>query len=117
MSARYAAAAVRTVAGAPDDVLRRAAAVAVALGGKVRGTDVAAGTVTMNFNKKVGARHLQNRVDVALTVGAGADGTEVRGSAVPVDPLGRPIPFGVLGEPAREVLEAVLDALESQSAV
>ncbi|MDA3023115.1 MAG: hypothetical protein DWG77_05495 [Chloroflexi bacterium] len=113
MSDRYAAAAVRTVAGAPDDVLRRSAVVAVALGGKVKGTDVEAGTVMMNFNKKVGARYLQNRVDVVLTFGAGASGTEVSGTAVPVDPLGRPVPFGVPGEPAREVLEAVLDALGS----
>lgn len=111
MAGRYAAAANRMVAGTPEEVLRRAATVGSALGGKVRGTDAAAGTVTMNFNKKVGTRYLQNRVDVVLTVVAGADGTEVRGDAVPVDPLGRPVPFGVRGEPAREVLEAVLDGL------
>ena len=116
MSTRYAAAAVRTVPGEPGEVLRRAAAVGPALGGKLKGSDAAAGTVTFNFNKKVGARYLQNRVDVVLTVVTGAGGTEVRGSAVPVDPLGRPIAFGVRGEPAREVLEAVLDALEAAAA-
>lgn len=116
MSTRYAAAAVRSVEGAPEDVLRRAAAVGPALGGKVRASDPAAGTVTFNFNKKVGTQYLQNRVDVVLTIVAAAGGTEVHGSAVPVDPLGRPVPFGVRGEPAREVLEAVLAALEASAA-
>jgi hypothetical protein len=116
MSTRYGATAVRTVAGEPGEVLRRAAAVGPALGGKLKASDAAAGTVTFNFNKKVGARYLQNRVDVVVTVVADTDGAEVRGSAVPVDPLGRPIAFGVRGEPAREVLEAVLNALEAAAA-
>jgi hypothetical protein len=112
MSTRFTATAVRSVPGGTEDVLRRAATVGPGLGGKVKGVDAATGTVTLNFNKKVGTRYLQNLVDVVLTVAAAAGGTEVRATAVPVDPLGRPVPFGVRGEPAKEVLEAVLAALE-----
>lgn len=117
---RYEARAERLVVGASTDVAARGAAVVAALGGKALpardgedGGDAAI-EVRGNFNKKVGSRYLQNRIEVVLAVaGDPADPatTRVRGRAWPVDPLGRPLAFGVLGDPAAEVLGAVLDAL------
>jgi hypothetical protein len=107
---RYAAAFERSYPSDPDTTLEVAAAVISGLGGKV--SREAAGALTANFNKKVGKRYLQNRIHVDLRVQSAADGgCVVAASAHPVDPLGRPLGFGVIGEPAREVLDAVRDAL------
>jgi hypothetical protein len=112
--ARYEARSVRAFPGDVETVRALAERVLGALGGKVRsasdGTALAA-----NFNKKVGKRYLQNRIDVELRVEPDPDapGTAlVHGLARPVDPLGRPLAFGVLGDPGAVVLGDVLDAIE-----
>lgn len=116
---RYEADTEQVVAGAPTDVAARAAAVMAALGAKVRpvasGGDTGTREVGANFNKKVGSRYLQNRVEVLLrlhSVDADPSRTRVLARAWPVDPVGRPLGFGVLGQPAADVLGEVMGALE-----
>lgn len=112
--ARYEARATRSIGTDPEAARTLAGTVLGGLGGKVRASGVD-GTLAANFNKKVGKRYLQNRVDVELLIEPDPDvpgSSRVHGVARPVDPLGRPLAFGVLGEPGAVVLGEVLDTLE-----
>lgn len=89
------------------DLLAIAGALVGELGGKRPRKPPGDGAVHAEFNKAVGREVFGNRVQ--LIVRAADDGAG-RGAlsleAYPVDPLGRPLAFGVVGDPARRVADA-----------
>lgn len=104
---------------------RPAAEVAVAsaevmkeLEGKLaKGSDPAAGRVEAAFNKSVGGKAFGNRVQLLVQVTSQGDGgCAMALEAYPVDPLGKKLLFGVLGDPARLVVNAFTARLDARLA-
>lgn len=103
----YARAAAEA-AGAAAEVLKQ-------IQGKLgKGTDPARGRVEATFNKSVAGKPFGNRVTVVVQVAAEGDGCALSLEAFPVDPLGKKLLFGVVGEPARLVLDAFTSRLEAR---
>lgn len=86
-----------------------------AIDGKLgKATDPARGHVEATFNKSVAGKAFLNRVHVVVQVtGEGAD-CALALEAFPVDPLGRKLLFGVLGDPARLVADAFAAQLDGR---
>jgi hypothetical protein len=104
----------RQYPGTPADVATAAAEVAVELGGKP-GKKVAAGVVDVTFNKGVGGKALLNRVQVVVRFAEEGPGkSSAAADAFPVDPVGQKLLFGVMGEPARLVVNAFWTALDAR---
>ena len=103
----------KTYNQAATDVVKSAEAVITQLGGKPsKKNKPAEGRLEANFNKKVGGKPLNNRVQLEVTVTSqSADQCDVSIEAYPVDPLGNKLAFGVQGQPGRVVLDAFLSAL------
>ncbi len=98
------------------EVLAAAAEVVKAIEGKLaKGNDPASGRVEANFNKSVAGKAFGNRVQLIVQVADQAGGgCALALEAYPVDPLGKKLLFGVLGEPARLVASAFTARLEAR---
>jgi hypothetical protein len=78
-------------------------------------SDPARGRVEANFNKAVGGKAFGNRVQlIAQVTGQGEAECTLALAAYPVDPLGKKLLFGVLGDPARLVASAFVARLEER---
>jgi len=98
------------------EVLAAADAILDQLGAK-RSTKppVVEGQLQAEFNKQVGGRAFTNRVQLTLrVVDGGSDRCTATVDAYPIDPLGKPLRFGVLGQPARLVTTAFWERLEAR---
>jgi hypothetical protein len=88
------------------------------LGGKQsKKSKSAEGRLDANFNKKIGGKPINNRVQ--LEVNIKPQSTEqcmVSIIAYPVDPLGNKLGFGVQGDPGRVVVDTFLKNLTTQTA-
>lgn len=70
------------------------------------------GRLDANFNKKIGSKPLNNRIQLEVSVTSQApEQCTVSVVAYPVDPVGQKLMFGVQGQPARLVLDAFLERL------
>ena len=98
------------------EVLAVAGELITQLGGKRPKKDPGvAGQVQADFNKEVGGKPFGNRVQLIVrVVDDGPGGCTASVEAYPVDPLGKPLLFGVVGEPARLVTRAFWDRLEAR---
>lgn len=100
------------------EVVAAAAEVVKEIEGKLaKGADPASGRFEANFNKSVAGKSFINRVQLVVQAReqAGA-GCALDLEAYPVDPLGKKLLFGVLGEPARLVVNAFTSRLEARLA-
>jgi hypothetical protein len=98
------------------EVVAAAAEVMTEIEGKLaKGSDPAKGRVEANFNKSVAGKSFGNRVQLIVQV-SGQTGAEcaLALEAYPVDPLGKKLLFGVMGEPARLVVNAFTARLEAR---
>ncbi len=97
------------------EVASAAAEVVKEIEGKLaKGSDPAQGRVEANFNKSVAGKSFGNRVQLVVVVtGAGNESTLAL-EAYPVDPLGKKLLFGVLGDPARLVVSAFSSRLDKR---
>jgi hypothetical protein len=95
------------------EVIKSAEAAISQLGGKPsKKNKPAEGRLEANFNKKVGSKPINNRVQLEVTVASqSAEQSSVSIEAYPVDPLGNKLAFGVQGQPGRVVIDAFLNAL------
>ena len=86
------------------------------LGGKRPKKDPGvAGQVQADFNKEVGGTSFGNRVHLIIhVVGGDPDRCTTSVEAYPIDPLGKPLLFGVVGEPARLVTRVFWERLEAR---
>ncbi len=98
------------------EVLTVAGEVVTQLGGKRPRKDPGVeGQIQADFNKEVGGHSFGNRVQLIIrVVGDGADRCTASVEAYPVDPLGKRLLFGVLGEPARLVTRTFWERLEAR---
>lgn len=64
------------------------------LEGKVLKQDSAAGTIEAKFDKKILGKVLGDRTQFEIQVLAGGDGTTVKATGYPIDPVGRKLMFG-----------------------
>jgi hypothetical protein len=104
----------RQYAGTAADVRAAAGDAAVALGGKPA-KKAAEGVVDVTFNKAVGSKVLQNRVQLVVRFAEAGPGLcSAAADAFPVDPVGQKLLFGVLGEPARVAVNALWAALDAK---
>jgi hypothetical protein len=99
------------------DLLALAGAIVTELGGKPPKKPAAAGELRAEFNKSVGGTAFGNRVQ--LIVRASDDPQRAGGGALtveayPIDPLGKPLLFGVISEPARLVTGALWTRLAAR---
>ena len=98
------------------EVLALAGELVTQLGGKRPRKDPGVeGQVQADFNKEVGGKSFVNRVQLIIrVVGDGPDLCTASVEAYPVDPLGKRLLFGVMGEPARLVTSAFWERLEAR---
>ncbi len=98
------------------EVAAAAAEVMKEIDGKLaRGSDPATGRLEANFNKSVAGKAFGNRVQLVVQVtGQAGPGCTLALEAFPVDPLGKKLLFGVLGDPARLVVNAFTSRLEAR---
>jgi hypothetical protein len=98
------------------EVASAAADVVKEIEGKLaKGSDPAKGRVEANFNKSVAGKSFGNRVQlVVLVTGAAGNECTLALEAYPVDPLGKKLLFGVLGDPARLVVSAFTARLDKR---
>ncbi len=64
------------------------------LEGKMLSGDEAAGTIKVNFNKKILGKVLGDRTQFEIEINDGGDGSEVKVLGYPIDPVGRKLMFG-----------------------
>jgi hypothetical protein len=98
------------------EVVAACAEVMKEIEGKMAKTsDPAKGRVEANFNKSVAGKSFGNRVQLVVQV-TGQTGTDcaLALEAYPVDPLGKKLLFGVMGDPARLVVKAFTERLEAR---
>jgi len=94
------------------EVAAAAIEVAKEIQGKLgKTTDAAKGHVEATFNKSVAGKAFGNRVTVVIQVIGHEDGCAMALEAFPVDPLGKKLLFGVMGDPARLVTDALIARL------
>jgi hypothetical protein len=106
----------RTYAATAGEVRAAAAEVAAKLGGKAA-KKAAEGEVDATFNKAVGNKVLLNRIRVVLRFSEPGPGQcSAAAEVFPVDPVGQKLLFGVMGEPARAVANALWAALDARVA-
>jgi len=88
----------------------------VQLGGKLaKASKPAEGYLEANFNKEVGGKSFGNRVQLVVRVaGESAERCALTIDAYPVDPLGKKLLFGVLGAPAKLVIDALCARLDAR---
>jgi hypothetical protein len=98
------------------ELLAAAAQTVAALGGKRPGkSSGVAGQLEIEFHKAIGGTSFGNRVRLVIRVASdGPDRCTTSLEAYPIDPLGKPLAFGVLGEPARLVTRAFWQRLDAQ---
>jgi hypothetical protein len=106
----------RVYARPAAEVASAAAEVVKQIEGKLaKGSDPAKGRLEANFNKSVAGKAFGNRVQLVVqAIGqAGAECTLAL-EAFPVDPLGKKLLFGVMGDPARLVMNAFTARLDAR---
>lgn len=83
------------------------------LGGKEsKKSNPVGGYLDANFNKKIGGKPINNRVQLEAKIKADSpEQSTMAVMAYPVDPLGNKLGFGVQGEPAQTVLDAFFNLL------
>ena len=98
------------------EVAAAAAEVMKEIEGKLaKASDPAQGRVEANFNKSVAGKSFGNRVQLVVQVTDRAGGESALAlEAYPVDPLGKKLLFGVMGEPARLVVDAFTARLDAR---
>ena len=98
------------------EVLAAAAEVVKEIEGKLaKGSDPSTGRVEASFNKSVAGKSFMNRVQLVVQAkGQAGDDCTLELEAYPVDPLGKKLLFGVLGEPARLVVSAFTARLDAR---
>jgi hypothetical protein len=80
-----------------------------------KGSDPTRGRIEANFNKSVAGKSFGNRVQLVVQVAEQAGGEcALALEAFPVDPLGKKLLFGVLGDPARLVVAAFTARLDAR---
>ncbi len=100
------------------EVLAAAAQAMKDIEGKLaKGSDPSTGRVEANFNKSVAGKSFLNRVQLVATAREQGGGCALDLDAYPVDPLGKKLLFGVLGEPARVVVDAFTARLDARLGV
>ena len=99
------------------ELLALATAIVTELGGKPPKKPAADGALRAEFNKSVGGTSFGNRVLLIVRASDdGGGGSELSVEAYPIDPLGKPLLFGVIGEPARLVTSALWTRLAARLA-
>ncbi len=100
------------------EVAAAAAEVVKEIEGKLgKGSNTPAGRVEASFNKSVAGKSFMNRVQlIAQAREQGGEGCVLELEAYPIDPVGKKLLFGVLGEPARLVTDAFLSRLDGRMA-
>ena len=97
------------------EVASAAAEVVKEIEGKLaKGSDPAQGRVEANFNKSVAGKSFGNRVQLVVRVTGEGNESTLALEAYPVDPLGKKLLFGVLGDPARLVVSAFTARLDKR---
>lgn len=114
----YEVRATRTYNQPAATISRLAAETIAQLGGKFsKRSDAAAGHLEAVFNKEMKRKAFGNRVQLQVEVTAQApEQCTLAAEAYPVDPVGKKLLFGVLGEPARLVAETFLAELDGRAA-
>ena len=86
------------------------------LGGKpAKGKSLPHGQFDVNFNKKINGEFINNRIQLKVKVAPVNDRScTVSAMAYPVDPVGQKLAFGVIGEPAKHVLDVMFSFLDAQ---
>ena len=114
----YVVSETRELAHPASDVLAVAREVLPRLGGKRPRKDPGlADQVHAEFNKQIGGRAFASRVRVIVRVAENGLRCTTSLEAYPVDPLGNPLQFGVVGEPARLVAGIIWERLEARLAL
>lgn len=101
------------------ELLALVGAVVAELGGQPPKKPAAPGELRAEFNKSVGGTAFGNRVQLiarATDDPSRAGGSALAVEAYPIDPLGKPLLFGVIGEPARLVTGALWTRLAARLA-
>jgi hypothetical protein len=103
----------KTYNQAAAEVIKSAETAINQLGGKPsKKNKPAEGRLEANFNKKVGGKPINNRVQLEVKIASqSAEQSSVSIEAYPVDPMGNKLAFGVRGQPGRVVIDAFLSAL------
>lgn len=97
------------------EVTAAAAETLRAIDGKLgKGADPARDRLETTFNKTVASKAFGNRVHIVVQVTEQGAGCGLALEAFPVDPLGRKLRFGVLGDPARLVADAFAAHLDGR---
>jgi hypothetical protein len=113
----YEAKATRSYGQPPAAVSQAAAEVMAAIGGKAtKSSRPGEGQVEATFNKEVAGRAFGNRCQLLARVTGAAGESTVAVECWPIDPLGKKLLFGVLGEPAKLVVDAFLARLDARLA-
>ncbi|MGC3998615.1 MAG: hypothetical protein QM767_14590 [Anaeromyxobacter sp.] len=95
-------------------VAAAAAEVLAALGGKAAKTSRPAdGHLEAIFNKEVAGKAFMNRCQLVLDVAASGEQASLSAGCWPIDPIGKKLLFGVMGEPAKLVLDTFLARLDA----
>ncbi len=86
------------------------------LGGKEsQKSNPAKGRLDANFNKKIKNEYINNRIQLQVKIDAQSpEQCMVSAISYPVDPVGQKLAFGVLGEPARVVIDAFFTELDTK---
>ncbi len=84
----------KTYSQAPEVVYQAALGAVDGLGGSIERQDPAAGTIAVNFDKKILGKVLGDRTHLSVAITEADAGTAVALEAYPLDAIGRPLKFG-----------------------
>ena len=112
----YEARATRAYGRPAAAVVDQATEAVARLGGKAgKGSRPADGHLEAAFNKAVAGKTFMNRCELVVQVTAdGPERCAVAVEAYPVDPMGKKLLFGVMGEPAKLVATAFCQELDAR---
>ena len=110
----YDVKATKTYSYPSEKLIDAVATVISSLGGKPsKKNNPAAGRLEANFNKKIKSEYMNNRCQLEVKVVAQSpEQSTLSAEAYPVDPIGGKLMFGVIGKPARLVIDTFFAELE-----